>query len=79
MHDCVYNSAVGMLPYHVKPHSGRVPEKGLLSEAGIPGANCSVIDVYGRPTLFFTIGSLPGGPGMISMTSISVAPRPSPG
>lgn len=39
---------------------------------------CRVMDEYGRCTLFFTNGNLPGGPGITSMMSISVAPRPTP-
>lgn len=64
--------------HHVKPHSGRVPAKGLCFEAGIPGASCRVMELYGLRTLFFNMGSFVLGPGMTSTRSISVAPRPFP-
>jgi hypothetical protein len=62
----------------VNPHSGSVPAKGLCFEAGIPGANCKVMELYGLRTLFLSIGSLVLGPGMTSTRSISVAPLPLP-
>ena len=64
--------------HHVKPHSGRVPAKGLCFDAGIPGASCRVMELYGLRTLFFNMGSFVLGPGMTSTRSISVAPRPFP-
>jgi hypothetical protein len=64
--------------YQVKPHSGKVPAKGRCCVAGIPGASCKVIELYGLRTLFLSIGSFVPGPGITSTRSISVAPLPFP-
>ena len=55
-----------------------IVSEDLLTGVLVDGLSltCKVMDEYGLCRAFLHMGSFPGGPGITSIISISVAPRP---